>query len=246
MQRDVLDVVVALLEHLPLPLGVGRHGVVGAAADDELHVLPERLHRLRGLVGEPAVFLRDLVADLPGAVHLVAEAPHPDAVGLLDAVAAAQVAPGGAARVVAVLGEGTGGVQVARAEVDGEHHLDAGLLRPFRELVDADLVRLLRAPGEVEPDGALVLRPDAVLPVVGGDEIAARVADRRDLQRLDEVEHVIAEAVLVGRRVARLVDAGVDRPAHVLDEGGIESVVDLADLEVAVQRGSDFQSVPPW
>ena len=47
--------------------------------------------------------------------------------------------------------------------------------------------------------------------------------------------------------MAGLVDAGVDRPAHVLDEGGIEPVVDLADLEVAVQSRPDLhRSVPPF
>ena len=242
VQRDVLDVLVALLEHLPLPFGIGRHRVVGAAADDRLDVLAERLHRLRGLVGEAAVLLRDLVADLPGAIHLVAEAPHPHVVGLLDAVAAAEVAPGGAARVVAVFGEGARGIEVARAEVDREHHLDAGLLRPDRELVDADLVGLLRPPGEVEAHRPLVLRPDAVLPVVGGDEVAARIADRRDLQRLHQLQHVLAETVLVGLGMAGLVDPGVDRPAHVLDEGRVQAVVDRPDPEVPVHGRAHFHS----
>ena len=67
--------------------------------------------------------------------------------------------------------------------------------------------------------GPVGLGADPVLPAVVGDEVAPGVAHDRDPELADEVGDVGAEAQLVGRRVTRLVDAGVDAPAHVLDEG---------------------------
>ena len=171
---------------------------------------------------------------LPRPVHLVAEAPDPDVVRLLRAVLAAEVAPVAAAGVVAVLEHGEGLVEALRAEIDGEHRRGAGLPAPADELVGADLVGLGRPPGVVEPHRPLVARPDAVVPVVVGDEVAARIADERELQIADELEHVAAEPVVVGGRVAGLVDAAVDGAAEMLEEGAVDPVVDVADPEIPV------------
>ena len=76
--------------------------------------------------------------------------------------------------------------------------------------------------------------PDAVLPAVAGDEVAAGVAHDGHAQLARQLEDVAAEAVLVGRRVAGLVDARVDAPAHVLDERAEEAAVDLGDLVAGV------------
>jgi hypothetical protein len=65
---------------------------------------------------------------------------------------------------------------------------------------------------------ALVLRADRVFPAEAGDEVAARVADCRDAEFAHQFEHVVAEAVRVGRRVRGLVDAVVDASAEMLDE----------------------------
>ena len=51
----------------------------------------------------------------------------------------------------------------------------------------------------------------------------------------DQVEHVAAEAVLVGGGVAGLVDAGVDAAAHVLDERAEQAAVDRPDGEGRVE-----------
>jgi hypothetical protein len=55
---------------------------------------------------------------------------------------------------------------------------------PLDELVGAELVGLERVPGPLEHGGPLGLRPDAVEPVVAGDEVAARVAHDRHAQFL--------------------------------------------------------------
>ena len=91
----------------------------------------------------------------------------------------------------------------------------------------------------VEADRALVPRADAVLPVVVGDEIAAGIADAAAAFEVrDELEHVAAEAVLVGGRVAGLVDAAVDGAAEMLEEGAVDAVVDGSDLEIPVDRNA--------
>src|SRR6202035_3008083 len=86
------------------------------------------------------------------------------------------------------------------------------------ELVQADLVRLERVPGEVAAHGARLSRADRVLPPEARDEVAARVADGRAAEFPDELDDVHPETVLVRGRVPRLVQAGVDAPAKVLNE----------------------------
>ncbi len=79
--------------------------------------------------GEAPVLVGRLVADLPGPVHLVAEAPQPHAVGVGGAVLDAQVGPPRAAGVVGVLELVAGFLDAARPEVDGDHRLAPDGLR---------------------------------------------------------------------------------------------------------------------
>lgn len=69
-------------------------------------------------------------------------------------------------------------------------------------------------PGQVAAHGAILAWTDAVFPVVVGYEIAAGVAHAGDAQLLDQVKHVLAEAVFVGGGMAGLVDAAVDAAAQ--------------------------------
>src|SRR5262249_26771736 len=156
----------ALVEDGRLPLGIGRHLAVRGTAGDELDLLIVGAHRLGSLVGEAAILMGGFVAHLPGAVHLVAEAPDPDNVRREIAVLEAEVAPVGAAGMVAVSEEGAGGMEIARAEIDREHHLGTGRLAPAGELVGTDRIGLARPPGEVEAHRALLAWADAVLPVI--------------------------------------------------------------------------------
>ena len=73
--------------------------------------------------------------------------------------------------------------------------------------------------------GALLDRADAVLPIVAGDEVAAGIAHDRRAELLDEGEHVAAEALRVGGRMAGLVDAAIDATAEMLDEGAEQAGV---------------------
>jgi len=101
--------------------------------------------------------------------------------------------------------------------------------------MQAEGVRLQGVPGAVEPAGAVFPGTDAVLPVVAGDEVAAGVADDGGTELLDELEHILAEAVLVGLGVTGLVDPGVDAAAHVLNERAEEAAGYFPDGEVAVE-----------
>src|SRR5690606_10087609 len=104
------------------------------------------------------------VTELPWAVHLVAETPHPHVERPLTTVGTSAVADRRAARDVGVLqqveclGHPTG------AEVDGEHEFGADLLEPAGELVQSHLVGLGGVPGEVETTRSLVAGTHRVLP----------------------------------------------------------------------------------
>ena len=54
------------------------------------------------------------------------------------------------------------------------------------------------------------------------------------------VEHVAAEALLVGGGVAGLVDAAIDAAPEVLDEGAEQARIGVADREVAIHQNGGF------
>ena len=128
-----------------------------------------------------------------------------------------------------------GAVRAAGAEVDREHRLDPGRAAPGDELVGAEGVGLGREPGEVEAPGPRLERADAVLPVVAGDEVAAGIAHHRGAELAHQRQHVLAEALRVGGRVAGLEDAAVDAAAEVLDEGAEQAAVGRADRDLPVE-----------
>ena len=82
-------------------------------------------------------------------------------------------------------------------------------------------------PGEIEAGRPLVLGADAVFPVVGRDEVAAGIADHRDIEVLHQLGDVAAHAVLVGGGMIGLVDTGVDGAAEVLEERAVNPAIDL-------------------
>lgn len=136
--------------------------------------------------------------------------------------------------MVAVFDEIACCVAVACAEIDGEHGLDLRRPAPVHELLGAEVVRLGGEPGEIEPGGPVLGRAHPVLPIVAGDEVAARITHDRRAELLDEFEHVIAEAALVGSGMAGFVDAAIDAAAQMLDEGAEEPRVGVADGEGAI------------
>ena len=205
------------------------------AAHDELDGAVGVLHQLGGLLGTPAVLLGGHVSDLPGAVHLVAEAPELHAVGLGRAGLGAHVRVAGARGRVAVFHPVAGLFRRSRAEVHAEHRLPAHASRQRHELVGADPIRLHAVPGELAQPRSRLGRADPVLPVVAGDEVPARVAHHGHVEPAQGLEDVRAPASVVRVRAAGLVDPLVDRAAHVLEKAPEDPGVDLRDLEARVE-----------
>ena len=184
------------------------------------------------------------MAELPRAIHLVAQAPHADVERLVGAVGAAAFGELGAAGHVRVLQQVERLLQTAGAEVHCLHQLvAAGGLQPFGHLVQAELVGFGGMPGQIQTARAALLGADAVLPAVAGHEVAARVADGGGTEFLDQVDDVLAEAVFVGGRVVGLVDAGVHATAKVLDERTEQTIVDQSDLKIVIDDETCGQMV---
>lgn len=71
------------------------------------------------------------------------------------------------------------------------------------------------------PRGPLVLRTDTIEPVIGSAEVAAGITNDGNIEVFQCAENVLAEAVLVGEWVTRVIDTAVDASAHVPIESGL-------------------------
>ena len=131
VQRDVVDRVVGSAR-APSPPRRRRSACAELEQPQATSSIPRSIRRIAlpvSLASRPYSY-GGLVADLPRAVHLVAEAPQLDAERVGGAVGDAPVGPVGAARVVGVLEQVAGLLQPAGAEVDRHHRLGADLGRP--------------------------------------------------------------------------------------------------------------------
>ena len=162
---------------------------------------------------------------------------------LFVAVGTPQIGVVAARGMVAILDEVACGIAAARAEIDGEHGLDLRGAAPIHELIGAERVGLGREPGEVQPGRTLIGRAHPVLPIVAGNEIAAGIAHDGRPELLDERQHVAPETLLVGGRMAGLVDAAVDATTKMLDEGAEQARVGLTDGEVAIEKNAGLPHV---
>jgi len=238
VQADVVHRLVSVLQHDPLPFRVGFHVGIGRAADDQFQLFVERAQGLGDLVRQTAIFIGGLVADLPGAVHLVPQTPQVDVERCGAAVLLAQVAPIAAQRPVDIFDEIARLIQTARAQVDRQHHLGADGIAPVAEFMHADGVAVRRVPGKVQPGWPLVARTDAILPVIGRNKVAAGIAHIGDVQVAHQLRHIAPHPVLVGGRVIRLVNAGINRPAQMFQKSRIDAGVYSGNGEIPV--GSDL------
>src|SRR5690606_9072497 len=216
------------------PAAERRHLRARAAADDEFEAGVDLPHGPGGLGGQARVLLRAAVPQLPGAVHLVAQAPHADVVRAWCAVGDPQVRESCAGADVGVFQDVQGVLHAARPEIHRVHELAADLARPRGELVEPDLVRLGGVPGQIEASWPLLTRADAVLPAVSGDEVPARIADGRHAELPDQRHDVFAVPLIIGGGMAGFVDAVVHTAAQMLDERAEETAVDRADGEIRV------------
>ena len=236
VQADVVGVIAQVVEDLPVPFHVGVEHVHGAGtAGDQLDPPVRVLHHLRGLLGPDRVLVRRHVAELPVAVHLVAQAPQADVVGHLLPVAHPYVGEVRARGTVAILDPVPGFLGRARAEVDREHGIPVHLAAQPDELVGTESVRLDALPGEFAHSGTQLLRAHAVHPVVAGGEVAAGVPHDGHGLTFHRIHDVRAEPVLVRVLAVRVVHALVDRPADMLQEASEDPRIDRRDLEFRVR-----------
>jgi hypothetical protein len=88
----------------------------------------------------------------------------------------------------------------ARAHIDAYVRLGPHLFTKGHELVGAEEVWFLNMPGELHFSRSALFRANAVDPVVTRHEVPARVSQHGWLQPAYCLDHVLAEAALVGKR----------------------------------------------
>ena len=217
VQGDVVHLIKALHQHLAVPFGVVVQ-MGGAGADaGQLQRGIHLVHQLPGLLCQAAVLLGALVAHLPFAVQLVAQAPQPDAEGLLRAVAPAHVGKLRALGEIAVFQHVRSLQRAAGTQVDRHHGFGVKRLFPLEKVVQAKLVGFHLPPGQVEGGGAV--GADGVLPAVGAGIIAPGIAQGAQVQRLQQRQHILPEAPFVRGGVPGLINAVVNHRAHVFHKG---------------------------
>ena len=250
---EIVDRLIGVFEDNAIPFGEGLHLVIGRARDDELQIVRRVLfvfavrpaHDFGGFERLFAVLVGAQVPRLPGAVHLVADAPVFDVVRLFRPVFTTQIGDGRAARMIAVFDEVRRIEDGARAHIHRHHGRDARLFAPLHELIGAELVGLRREPCKIEAGGPLLAGADAVPPVVPRKEVAARIAHDGHIQLADEPDDVLAEAVFVRRGMPGLIDALVHRAPQMLDERAEEVAVDLAHPKVGICKNFRFHHFLP-
>src|SRR5580700_4409861 len=195
------------------------------------------------------------MADLPGAVHLVAQTPALDLVGFGDSILAPQFAPARALVQIAVFHQGSRLLRGSRAQIQTQQRFCPRQTAPGEKLVRSKLVRVHRIPRFVQYRRTICSRADAVEPVVSGYKISAGIANDGNAEFTDFFENILAKAVGVREFGLRVVDAFVDGPAEVFEErakhfptkGGKRSPrigVDSYGL-VRIRRGRLAEQVPP-
>ena len=219
VDADHVDQIARAAQQGQVPVDV-RHGG-GQNPDAGVHAA----HHLGALADERPPLLRRLRSDLAAGVVLVADGPVLDAERLLVPVGDAQPGPAAHGRLVAVFHPVGHLLRRAGARVGAQVRRRAELPAQQHELVCAERVALLDAPGLVKRGHSVPA--DAVLPVIGGDEAAAGPAHHRDAQTPERGDHVAPEAVRVAERVAGVVEAAVDLAAKVLDELPVDHGIDV-------------------
>src|SRR5689334_24256008 len=110
------------------------------------------------------------MADLPGAVHLIAEAPMLHFVRLSSAILSPEFAPTRAFVHVAVFNELSRLLRGAGTEIHGEERLRGGQAAPREKFIRAKLIGINRVPGFVENGGSISSGADAIQPVIRSEE----------------------------------------------------------------------------
>ena len=177
-----------------------------------------------------AVFL----TDLPGTIHLVAQAPELYPVRFLEAMGGPQIAELCPSRMIAILEVFSGLVRSACPEVDPEHRFDVGQFAPGDKFVRAKRVRFGAHPGEIQSAWAGFHRADPVLPVAPRHVVASGIANDSRAKLSDQIENVTTKAVGIRGGMARLKDARIDAASHMFHERAEKATVELGNAKIGI------------
>lgn len=225
MQGNIVGHLVGMLQRHRFPFRERGHRRVGAAAGHQLNLGIDQPHRLRRLIGEPAVFLRRLLADLPRTIHLIAQTPGSDLVRLLITVASTQIAPVASSRMVAVFQQVAGRINAAGSQIHRHHDFGTNLLGPSGKLVRAYPIRFNCPPGQLQALRPRLNRANPILPVISGDEIPAGIPDDWDIQLFHQLLDVVTESLRICCRMRRLINPSVDGPAQMFNKGAVNAPI---------------------
>src|SRR6185312_3401402 len=232
--RYRVDMLVAQVEHLPVPLKISRQSGPTRAAGREKHGGVYGSHTSGCVRRLPAVLLGAHVTDLPRTVELIAEPPVVHAVGLWMPVLATQVAPSRAAGQIAVFHERRGLRRAAAAEIHCHQRLGTAGFAPGHELVRAEAVALDRVPCLIEHPRPPRHGSDAVEPVVLRKEAPSGTADQRHAEGAHHRKNIAAESVRTRKRRARLINAVVNCAAKMLEKRAKDRPLKWSDRPTGV------------
>src|SRR5260370_3410749 len=228
MQRNPVDVVVALFQYFTIPFQIRAHSGTAGAARDELQRAIHRTH-LAGSVGSlQSIFRRRHVADLPRTVHLVAYAPVLHVVGGGDAVFAAQFAPARSFLDVAVFNQSGGLLRRAGAKIQAHERRGSHRVAPGDEFIGAELICFEGIPGFVQNPGEMFLGSYTIQPVVAVYYTSARLADDGDSEMFNFLKDILAETVRIGKFRAWFVDTSINCATKMFQE---------RSEEISIERG---------
>ena len=88
------------------------------------------------------------MADLPGAIHLVAETPKVNIVGIGSAMLHSKIAVISTGRQIAVFHKVSGGICTSSPQIDRHHRFCSHLTAPAHKLIQSELIGFDRTPGE--------------------------------------------------------------------------------------------------
>ena len=125
-------------------------------------------------------------------------------------------------------------MRTARSKVDAKHGLRLREPAPLDKFICAKGVRFGAQPGEIQPCGSFLHRADAVLPVATRHIVASRVADDRRTKFSNQIENVSPEPAIIRRGMPGFENAGVDAPAHMLDERTEEAPVNWGNTKISI------------
>src|SRR5205085_12671681 len=166
---------------------------------------------------------------LPDAVDFVSQAPILHVVRLGVAMSPPQIGVLRVCSAIAILHPVGGFLNCSRSEINAEVRFGLHATAVIDKLVGPEAIRFAGKPGAVKASRTLILRSDAVLPVIGRGEIAARPADHGRIETANSREDILAKSLSIGQRRAFFVDAAVDAAAQMLGELTKDHWVDASD-----------------